>query len=69
MKQLNIILLGIIITFSMPTVYAQSVPQGMKYQAVARSLSGEVMANQAIAIKIALQGMALMRSIIQNVMM
>ena len=57
MKQLNIILLGIIILlFSMPTVYAQSVPQGMKYQAVARNLSGEVMANQAIAIKIALQG-------------
>jgi hypothetical protein len=34
----------------------QSVPQGMKYQAVARDLSGEVMADQAIAIKIALQG-------------
>jgi hypothetical protein len=40
----------------MPTVYAQSVPQRMKYQAVARNLSGEVMADQAIAIKIALQG-------------
>jgi hypothetical protein len=39
----------------MPTVCAQSVPQGMKYQAVARNPSGEVMANQAIAIKIALQ--------------
>ncbi len=32
--------------------FAQHVPQGMKYQAVARNLSGNVMANQAITLKI-----------------
>ena len=31
----------------------QSVPQGMKYQAVARDLKGQVMANQFIQLKIA----------------
>lgn len=31
---------------------AQQVPQGMKYQAVARSLSGQVMANQPVTLKI-----------------
>lgn len=33
---------------------AQQVPQGMKYQAVARSLSGEVLANQPVTLKISL---------------
>ncbi len=33
---------------------AQSVPQGMNYQAVARNLSGEVLANQAVTLKIEL---------------
>jgi hypothetical protein len=47
MKQLNIILLGIIISLLVCQQFsAQSVPQGMKYQAVARNLSGEVMAKQ-----------------------
>jgi hypothetical protein len=27
---------------ALPSVYGQSVPQGMKYQAVARDLAGEV---------------------------
>ncbi len=33
---------------------AQQVPQGMKYQAVARSLMGEVLANQPVTLKISL---------------
>ena len=33
---------------------AQQVPQGMKYQAVARSLSGEVLPNQPVTLKISL---------------
>jgi hypothetical protein len=36
------------------SLYAQSVPQGMKYQAVARDLSGNVIANQTIGLKISL---------------
>lgn len=34
---------------------AQQVPQGMKYQAVARSLSGQILANQPVALKISLK--------------
>jgi hypothetical protein len=34
--------------------YAQSVPQGMNYQAVARDISGNVLANQQISLKITL---------------
>lgn len=34
--------------------YAQNVPQGMKYQAVARSLSGNIIANQEISLRISL---------------
>ncbi len=33
---------------------AQSVPQGMKYQAVARDLNGQVMSDQTLYIKITL---------------
>ena len=36
------------------TSFAQSVPQGMKYQAVARDSKGQVMANQNISLKITL---------------
>ena len=36
------------------TAFSQNVPQGMKYQAVARTLSGNVIANQEIALKISL---------------
>ena len=39
----------------MPLAFAQTVPQGMKYQAVARDLSGVVIANQDITLKIQLQ--------------
>lgn len=41
-------------TFLSPALLAQSVPQGMKYQAVARDLSGKVLANQEINLKITL---------------
>ena len=34
--------------------YAQSVPQGMKYQAVARDIKGQVLANQKNSLKISL---------------
>ncbi len=34
--------------------FSQNVPQGMKYQAVARTLSGNVIANQEISLKISL---------------
>jgi len=36
------------------SVEGQSVPQGMKYQAVARDLKGQVMANQDLQLKISL---------------
>ena len=34
------------------TLFAQTVPQGMKYQAVARDITGELLPNQTISIKI-----------------
>ncbi len=42
------------ITFCFATIisFAQSVPQGMKYQAVARNLNGTIMSNQNISLKI-----------------
>lgn len=38
-------------------VIAQQVPQGMKYQAVARNLKGEIMANEKISLRISLNSM------------
>ncbi len=50
------ILFSIIISLLMITSFnAQTTPQGMKYQAVARDLSGEIIANQPISLKIKLQ--------------
>ena len=40
------------ILFSAVFSFAQTVPQGMRYQAVARNLAGNVMANQSISLKI-----------------
>jgi hypothetical protein len=40
--------------FVLPFLFAQSVPQGMKYQAVARNKSGELIANQAVSLRIQL---------------
>ncbi len=50
MKRLLLLFtLGVLVSL---TVFAQSIPKGMKYQAVARSLSGEVLANQRSTLKI-----------------
>ncbi len=50
------ILFSIIISLLMILSFnAQTTPQGMKYQAVARDLSGEIIANQPISLKIKLQ--------------
>ena len=46
------ILLLTILSFSILISFAQHVPQGMKYQAVARNLSGDIIANQQISLKI-----------------
>jgi len=50
-KIFSLIILGIAIA---STVIAQQVPQGMKYQAVARNLKGEILANEKIVLKISL---------------
>ena len=52
MKKVTLLLVLIILTFA--GTYAQGVPQGMKYQAVARNLIGSVIANQEISLKISL---------------
>jgi hypothetical protein len=51
MKQFLFLFFGLTI-FS--CVFAQSVPQGMKYQAVARDTKGQVLANQKISLQISL---------------
>jgi hypothetical protein len=48
------ILFSLAILFCAAFSFAQHVPQGMKYQAVARNLSGNVLANQSITLKISL---------------
>ncbi|GEO11767.1 hypothetical protein [Segetibacter aerophilus] len=52
MKKVSVLLV-LVILFGAGT-YAQSVPQGMKYQAVARNLAGGVIASQEISLKISL---------------
>ncbi|GAA4452435.1 hypothetical protein GCM10023189_15830 [Nibrella saemangeumensis] len=52
MKKLYTILLLNLLVWSL--TYGQLVPRGMKYQAVARNLTGTVMANQEITLKITL---------------
>src|SRR5438128_1087781 len=47
-------LLAILFLLSYPSIMAQNVPLGMKYQAVARSLTGQVIANQEISLKMSL---------------
>ena len=51
MKQFFTLLL---ICISISAVQAQDVPQGMQYQAIARDLKGEIIANQPISLKISL---------------
>lgn len=53
MKNLFIYVTACILAVS--TLYAQTIPQGMRYQAVARDLSGEIIANQPIELRIQLQ--------------
>ncbi|MDQ6609908.1 MAG: hypothetical protein M3Y85_08820 [Bacteroidota bacterium] len=49
------VLLLLLLGFSLsPAAYSQTVPKGMKYQAVARNLSGDVLANQKSTLKISL---------------
>ena len=50
MKKLSFLLLFIILF--MVNASAQNIPKGMKYQAVARDLKGEVLSNAKIALRI-----------------
>ena len=52
MKKLSI--LTILSFFFIQLAFAQTVPQGMRYQAVARDFSGKVMANKDVTLKISL---------------
>ena len=50
------LLFVVIVIFGFITSYAQKVPAGMKYQAVARNTAGEILANQSITLRIELKG-------------
>ncbi len=52
MKKPSLVVVLFLLFFS--ATYGQTVPQGMKYQAVARNLAGAVIANQEIALKVSL---------------
>ena len=56
----KIILLFIIVFTTATTIFAQTVPAGMKYQAVARNTAGEILANSDITLMIELKGAPLM---------
>ncbi|MFH6769595.1 hypothetical protein V8G56_12660 [Gaetbulibacter aquiaggeris] len=51
----KVIIAIIVLLFITPGVIAQNMPQGMKYQAVARDLSGDILANEKVLLKIKLQ--------------
>ncbi len=53
MKNYLLILLFLSVTFS--AIHAQMVPQGMRYQAVARDAAGKVLENQKIALRLTLK--------------
>jgi len=56
MKNIKNLIIALIIGLCMmPLAFAQTVPHGMKYQAVARDLTGAVIANQDVTLKIQLQ--------------
>lgn len=56
MKQIKTLILSCLISIvSLPAVMAQNVPQGMKYQAVARTLEGEIIKEKPIDMMITLQ--------------
>ena len=50
----KLILLHVFALFLFSAAFAQSVPRGMKYQAVARDAKGQILANQNISLKITL---------------
>ncbi len=50
------ILFIVLFTCTIMSLLAQSVPQGMNYQAVARDMDGRVLADQDISLKISLLG-------------
>lgn len=52
------ILLNVFALFLLSASFAQSIPRGMKYQAVARDTKGQVLANQSISLKITLLSQA-----------
>ena len=52
MKKITLIIIAILFFFI--STYAQNIPTGMKYQAVARDLSGNVLAGKDISLKISL---------------
>src|SRR3954467_11413020 len=49
-------LLMMIVSLGFMKTYAQNVPAGMKYQAVARNTAGELLANRTITLRIELKG-------------
>ena len=49
------LLLFLIIIFGVLNMYAQKIPEGMKYQAVARTATGEILANHTITLRINLK--------------
>lgn len=55
MKYLQNTLLCLLVLFSISIISAQTVPAGMKYQAVARNTVGEVLPNKSITLKIELK--------------
>lgn len=52
----NLFLLLILIVCSITNSIAQKIPAGMKYQAVARNSSGEVLPSKNITLRIELKG-------------
>ena len=52
---MNLLFSILLLIFLLPELFAQSVPQGMKYQAVARDNKGEVIPEQQISLRITLQ--------------
>ncbi len=51
----NVIITIVSVFLFIPGILSQTVPNGMKYQAIARDLDGEVMSNQEVALQIRLQ--------------
>ncbi|MEH6537404.1 MAG: hypothetical protein V7719_13480 [Psychroserpens sp.] len=56
MEKFKIILIFVLISiFSIPTIIAQTIPQGMKYQAIARTSDGDLIKEKPISMMISLQ--------------